>query len=218
MKMTKYGHSCVRLEKDGQVLVIDPGSFSKVPEALEGAGTVLVTHEHPDHVDQDAVLESMSSNPELELYAPETVAARLGQTAPELSARIHSLASGDQLQLAGFAVRAVGGQHALIHPLIPVVANLGYLIDGSVYHPGDSFIVPPDAQVHTLLVPLHAPWSKTSEVIDFVIAVGPDKAFPIHDALVNDAGRGLVESHLRSIGGSYGTAYESLTTGQSVTV
>src|ERR1700716_3389936 len=49
MRFTKLGHSCVRLDKDGAVLVIDPGTFSDAAAALNGAAAVLVTHEHPDH-------------------------------------------------------------------------------------------------------------------------------------------------------------------------
>ncbi|GAA1341558.1 MBL fold metallo-hydrolase [Arthrobacter roseus] len=218
MLMTKHGHSCVRLEKDGIVLVLDPGTLSRVPEALEGANAILVTHEHPDHIDQETVLAFMASNPALELYAPGGVAARLADAAPGIESRIHHLDAGQSAELVGFQVRAVGGQHALIHPRIPVVANLGYVIDETLYHPGDSFIVPENAAIQTLLVPLHAPWSKTAEVIDFVIAVGPERAYPIHDALLNDAGRALVENLLRSISAAHGTTFESLTAGENVNV
>lgn len=218
MLMTKHGHSCIRLEKDGKVLVLDPGTLSRVPEALEGASAILITHEHPDHIDQEIVLAFMAKNPALELYAPGGVAARLGDAAPAAGSRIHPLEAGDSTELAGFQIRAVGGQHALIHPRIPVVANVGYVIDESLYHPGDSFIVPEGADIRTLLVPLHAPWSKTSEVIDFVIAVRPDRAVPIHDALLNDAGRALVESLLLATSAAYGTTFESLPAGDSVNV
>jgi len=44
MRFTKLGHSCVRLEEDGVVLVIDPGTFTDAVSALNGAA-VLVTHE-----------------------------------------------------------------------------------------------------------------------------------------------------------------------------
>ena len=53
MQFTKLGHACVRLEKDGGVMVIDPGAFSG-DDALAGADVVLVTHEHFDHVVPDS--------------------------------------------------------------------------------------------------------------------------------------------------------------------
>ena len=46
MRLTKLGHACVRLDKDGAALVIDPGVWSQAAEALSGASAVLVTHEH----------------------------------------------------------------------------------------------------------------------------------------------------------------------------
>ena len=63
MRFTKLGHSCVRLDKDGAVLVIDPGTFSDAAAALDGAAAVMVTHEHPDHLDADAIRAALSSDP-----------------------------------------------------------------------------------------------------------------------------------------------------------
>jgi L-ascorbate metabolism protein UlaG (beta-lactamase superfamily) len=65
MRFTKLGHSCVRLEKDGATLVIDPGTFTDAPAALAGAAAVMVTHEHPDHLDADAIRAALSGDPDL---------------------------------------------------------------------------------------------------------------------------------------------------------
>ena len=54
MRLTKYTHACVRLERDGSVLVIDPGIWSE-PHALLGTHAVLVTHEHCDHLYWDHI-------------------------------------------------------------------------------------------------------------------------------------------------------------------
>ncbi|NED07143.1 MBL fold metallo-hydrolase, partial [Streptomyces sp. SID6648] len=51
MKLIKKSHACVRLEKDGGTLVLDPGGFTEEDAAL-GADAILVTHEHPDHFDE----------------------------------------------------------------------------------------------------------------------------------------------------------------------
>jgi L-ascorbate metabolism protein UlaG (beta-lactamase superfamily) len=218
MKLTKFTHACVRLEKDGRVLVLDPGNFSETETALAGAEAVLVTHEHADHVDVDAVAAALLGNGSLALFAPDGVAAQLRGKAPGASGRIHAVVPGEDFEAAGFAVRSFGGQHALIHPTIPVVANIGYLIDSNVYHPGDSFVVPDGADVKTLLVPIHAPWNKVGEVVDFVIGVRAAKAFPIHDALLNPNGQGLIEGHVTRIGARYGTEYRHLASGDSVEV
>jgi len=225
MKLTKFTHACVRLEKDGQVLVIDPGTFSESEEALAGAHAVLVTHEHNDHIDRPAVLAALRSNSSLEVYAPAGVAKSLTEGAEadatgseELANRIHTVEPGSDFEAAGFPVRTFGGQHAIIHAQIPVVSNIGYLVDGNVFHPGDSFVVPDGINVQTLLVPIHAPWSKVGEVVDFVISVRAPKAFPVHDGLLNELGRGIVEGHVTRIGARYGTTYTRLAPRESVEI
>ncbi|WP_104165770.1 MBL fold metallo-hydrolase [Arthrobacter sp. SX1312] len=211
MRLTKYTHSCVRLEQDGSVLVVDPGSFSEVEEALEGAAAVLITHEHPDHVAVDRVVAVLAADPSMGLWAPpavvDAVVEGLGAAAGE---RVHPVAGGEEFTAGGFRVRTFGGQHALIHPLIPVIANVGFLVEESVYHPGDSLIVPHGIAVGTLLVPVHAPWSKLAEVVDFVASVRAPRAFQIHDALLNEAGLGIVEGHLTRLGARYGTSFRHL--------
>jgi L-ascorbate metabolism protein UlaG (beta-lactamase superfamily) len=218
MKLTKFTHACVRLEKDGKVLVFDPGNFSETDQALAGADTVLVTHEHPDHIDVDAVTAALLSDGSLQLFAPAGVAAQLREKAPDAGPRIHTVVPGEDFETAGFTVRSFGGQHALIHPQIPVVPNIGYFVDSNVYHPGDSFIVPDGVEVRTLLVPIHAPWNKVGEVVDFVIGVRAPTAFPIHDGLLNENGRRLVEGHVTRFGAKYGTEYRHLSSGDSVEV
>lgn len=218
MKLTKYTHACIRLEKDGRVLVLDPGNFSETGPALAGAEAVLITHEHADHIDVEAVAGALRGNPQTTVFAPAGVADQLRAEVPEAVARINAVEPGTSCDVAGFAVRSFGGQHALIHPQIPVVPNIGYLIDDNVYHPGDSFIIPDGISVKTLLVPLHAPWSKSAEVVDFVIGVRAPRAFQIHDGLLNDNGLKIVEGHVKRIGAKYGTDYAHLRPGESVEV
>lgn len=218
MKLTKYTHACVRLEKDGRVLVLDPGTFSETTEALDGAHAVLITHEHGDHMDVAAVTGALETAAGIAVFAPAGVAAQLRGEAPQAAERIHTVEPGSTFDAAGFTVRSFGGQHALIHPQIPLVANIGYLVDGNVYHPGDSFIVPDGLSVRTLLVPIHAPWNKAAEVIDFVISVRAPQAFQIHDGLLNETGLKMVEGHVARLGGKYGTTFTHLAPRESVEV
>ncbi|MCP3783262.1 MBL fold metallo-hydrolase [Micromonospora sp. A3M-1-15] len=187
MQVTKYTHSCVRLEHDGGVLVVDPGVYSE-PEALDGVDAVLITHEHPDHVNVEALTRALDRRP-VPVLGPASLAGALGDAAEALTVVV----PGESFTAAGVAVRAYGGQHAVIHPDIPVVQNLGYVFNDVVYHPGDSLVVPDDIQVDTLFAPIHAPWSKFSEVLDFIRAVAPRRAFALHDGLLNDRGFGVLD-------------------------
>jgi L-ascorbate metabolism protein UlaG (beta-lactamase superfamily) len=186
MRFTKLGHSCVRLEKDGAVLVVDPGSFSDAAAALDGAAAVLVTHEHPDHLDADAIRAALSTDPDLTLWANQSICAQFG----EFGDRVHEVGHGDAVEVAGFDVHVYGVDHALIHSDIPLVINTGFLVDSEVFHPGDSWTVP-EEPVRTLLVPISAPWLKAGEMIDYFRQVAPDRGYAIHDAILNEAGLAL---------------------------
>jgi L-ascorbate metabolism protein UlaG (beta-lactamase superfamily) len=52
-----------------------------------------------------------------------------------------------------------------------------------VLHPGDSF-TPPGRQLDALLLPTGAPWLKLSEAVDYLRAVAPGVAVPIHQAVL----------------------------------
>ena len=187
MQVTKYAHSCLRLEHDGAVLVVDPGVFSD-PAALDGADAVLITHEHPDHVDVATLTRALERRP-VPVHGPASLAGVLGDAAEALV----TVEPGQSLTVAGTPVRTYGGQHAVIHPDIPVIQNIGYLFADVVYHPGDALFVPDDVQVDTLFAPIHAPWSKFSEVLDFIRAVAPRRAYALHDGLLNDNGFGVLD-------------------------
>lgn len=197
MKLTKKTHACVRLEKDGRTLVIDPGGFSE-EDAAVGADAVLVTHEHPDHFAEDRLRAALEAQPAAEIWAPRSVADRISAAFP---GRVHTVGNGDTFEAAGFGVQVHGELHAVIHPDIPRITNVGYLVDGAVFHPGDALTVP-DQPVDTLLLPLHAPWSKVSEVIDYVREVRPRRAFDVHDALLADLAFPLYLGQLAALGGT----------------
>ncbi|QNV40700.1 MBL fold metallo-hydrolase [Rothia amarae] len=208
MKLIKYSHSCIRLQNNNKTLVLDPGNFSEVEEALEGADFILITHAHPDHFEAEKVAAFLEAHPETELYAPQAVIDDLKDKAKD--AKLHNAEAEESFSLEGFDIKTFGGQHALIHPLIRTIDNVGYLINDELFHPGDSLVVPHQLKVKTLLVPIHAPWNKIQEVIDYIIAVGAEKAYPIHNALLSENGHGIIEGQLKNFGEKYGTEYVHL--------
>ncbi|MFF8916198.1 MBL fold metallo-hydrolase [Streptomyces sp. NPDC015032] len=205
--LTKKTHSCIRLEKDGRTLVIDPGGFSE-QDAAVGADALLVTHEHPDHFDEGRLRAGMEANPAAEIWTLRSVADRLSAAFP---GRVHTVGHGDTFSVAGFDVQVHGELHAVIHPDIPRITNIGFLVDGSVFHPGDALTVP-ERPVDTLMLPVMAPWNKISEVIDYVREVKPRRAIDIHDALLTDLARPIYDHQIGSLGG---TDHGRLTPGDS---
>lgn len=197
MNLTKRLHSCVQLEKDGRTLVIDPGAFSEADAGL-GADVLLVTHEHPDHFEEGRIRAALDANPAAELWTARSVAQKLSAAYP---GRVHAVGHGDAFEAAGFEVRVHGELHAVIHPDIPRVTNVGFLVDASLFHPGDALTVP-DAPVDTLMLPVHAPWNKVAEVIDYVREVKPRQAIDIHDAYLADIARPIYDMALDNLGGA----------------
>jgi len=206
MQLTKLGHSCVRLGKNDSTLVIDPGVWSG-PDALAGARAVLVTHEHPDHLNADALRAAMTADSDLELWSTASVAEKLG----EFGRRAHVVAHGDRFSAAGFDVHVYGRDHARIVPQIPVIANVCFGVDGEVFHPGDSLTVPED-RFPTVLVPVSAPWLKFSEAADFIASTAPTRGYAIHDAIISEFGLGLVSNLLNLVSGGSVTRVEPGTT------
>lgn len=198
MRLTKKAHACVRLEKDGRTLVIDPGGFSE-QDAASGADAILVTHEHADHFDEGRLRAALESRPGAEIWALKSVAEQIAAAFP---GRVHTVGHGDTFTAAGFDVQVHGELHAVIHPDIPRITNVGYLVDGGrVFHPGDALTVP-DVPVETLMLPVMAPWNKISEVIDYVREVGPQRAYDIHDALLTDLARPIYDRQIGALGGA----------------
>ncbi|MET7617433.1 MBL fold metallo-hydrolase [Streptomyces sp. NPDC005408] len=197
MRLMKKTHSCIRLEKDGQTLVIDPGTFSEQDAAI-GADVILVTHEHLDHFNEDRLRAALEANPGAGIWTLRSVAEKISAAFP---GRVHTVGHGDTFTAAGFDVQVHGELHAVIHPDIPRITNVGYLVDGSVFHPGDALTVP-DHPVETLMLPVQAPWSKISEVIDYVREVKPRRAIDIHDALLTDLARPVYDRQIGELGGA----------------
>jgi len=202
VRITKFTHSCVTFERDGRVLVVDPGVWSE-PGALVGADAVLVTHEHTVHVDALRL-----AGLDVPVYAPAE--ARIDTLGLDL--RVVPVSVGETFDAAGFSVRAVGGRHATVFDGRPDCANLGYIVEESAYHPGDSLFVP-DVPVHALFVPLQASWLKAAEAIEFVRAVRPELTVPIHEGQVNERGLAALNSWL---GETTGPGYRWLAPRQSL--
>ncbi|MFI6757707.1 MBL fold metallo-hydrolase [Micromonospora sp. NPDC050417] len=212
MRLTKKGHSCMRVEQEGTVLVLDPGAYSE-PDALVGADAVLITHEHPDHFAEDRIRAAAQNDPRLRLFANRAVAAKLDG----LGNRVQVVGDGDTFSVEGFEVEVHGELHAVIHPDIPRITNVGYLVNGRLFHPGDA-LTPLGRPVDTLLLPAHAPWSKTAELIEYVREVRPERVVPMHDAGLSEIGRGMVRTLVGGGGPQTPASYQVVGDGETVEV
>lgn len=213
MQLTKFGHACVALEEDDRRLVIDPGGLTD-PAALRGASAVLVTHEHFDHFSEATLRAAAEADPGLEIWTNAAVAAQLDG----LGNRVHRTGEGDAFTAAGFEIQVYGTWHAVIHTDIPRITNIGFLVDGRVFHPGDALTVPDQPGLDALLLPVHAPWSTIGHLVDYVREVAPKYAYAIHDGALNDTGIAMVGGLLGEHGPGIGAGYARLAAGDTVPV
>jgi L-ascorbate metabolism protein UlaG (beta-lactamase superfamily) len=208
MRLTKLGHSCLLVEEGGARLLLDPGTLSGGFEELEGLTAVLFTHQHADHLDKARLRGLLDRNPRARVISDQGSAEPLGQAGAE----VEVVADGQELDVGGVGVRVAGRDHAVIHPDIPVVPNVGYLVGGRLFHPGDAF-TEPGQPVEVLAVPAAAPWLKLSEPIDYLRAVRPKVAVPVHDLVLSDAGRSIHYRQLEQLGAKGGATLRSLDDG-----
>lgn len=211
MRITKLGHACVRIEYDGASVVVDPGVFTD-PGAVDGAGAVLITHEHPDHYLPDHLRRT-----DARVFTTGAVAARIREDAPDVAERVTVVSPGEEFD-AGVPVRAVGELHAVIHPEFPRVANSGYVLDlggTRVYHPGDA-LTEPGQPVDVLCVPVSAPWMRAAEAIEFARAVKAPRNLAIHDRVYSEAGLGIVDGHMNAFLPQEGLSYVRLQDGEEL--
>ncbi len=200
MRVTKLEHATLKIEHAGSVLVIDPGVFT-TPIVDQGSVVAIVlTHEHPDHWTPDQLTRLITRNPEAVIFGPQGVATAATDF------EVDVVTAGDTREVGPFTLEFFGEKHAVIHESIPVPDNVGVLVNGTLFYPGDAFTVPA-VEVDTLAAPAGAPWLKVGEAMDYVVAVAPKRAFPTHDMTLSVAGRNMhgdrLKSSVEKVGGEW---------------
>jgi L-ascorbate metabolism protein UlaG (beta-lactamase superfamily) len=140
--LTWLGHSTVVIDVDGTRLLTDPVLRRRVwhlrRESAVDAGRVdgiLVSHTHFDHLDRASLSRFDRSLP---VVAPRGVGKLLRGWG---FSRVHEAAAGEELELAGVAIRATHAEHESSRgPLSARTASLGYVVEGptTVYFAGDT--------------------------------------------------------------------------------
>jgi L-ascorbate metabolism protein UlaG (beta-lactamase superfamily) len=210
MKITKFEHACLLLESSGKSLIIDPGSFTTPLVGTNNVVAIVITHEHADHWTDDQLKRIVERNPDLRIFAPAGVAA----AATDFDITV--VDGGDSIEVEPFTLRFFGSKHAVIHSSIPVVDNVGVLVNDVLYYPGDSFTIPEGVEIDTLAVPAGAPWLKIGEVIDFVEAVKPRRSFPTHEMVLSAAGKSIANDRIKAATEAVGGEFVALEPNESI--
>jgi L-ascorbate metabolism protein UlaG (beta-lactamase superfamily) len=200
MRLIHLGHACILLEVADTRLLIDPGIWS--PRAFEqrDLAAVFVTHQHPDHLDQERLPDLLQANPGAALFSDPGTARILRGSGLDAEA----FEDDDEVSVGGVTVGAAGQDHALIHEDIPRISNTGVRVsaDGepTFFHPGDALDADP-GPIDVLAFPLNAPWMRSREMTGFLRRFNAPHAVPIHDALLSERGRTLYLTQAANLGG-----------------
>jgi L-ascorbate metabolism protein UlaG (beta-lactamase superfamily) len=212
MRITKHEHAALRVDDHGQTLLIDPGSFTLPLDELTHLVGIVITHEHADHWTPEHLDRILRDAPGTPIFAPSGVARAAD------GYEITVVAPGDTVQVGDFTLRFFGGMHAEIHSSLPLVENVGVLVDDELYYPGDSYAVPDGVAVGTLAAPLGAPWLKIGDAMDYVLAVQPRRAFGTHDMTLSAIGATMHRARLQWATEQHGGEFLALAPGESIEI
>lgn len=190
MKLTKLEHAALVLEDDGAKLFVDPGSFTTPITDAADTVAVVITHEHADHWTPEQLRRILKDSPDAVIYAPEGVA----KAASDFEVTV--VHAGDSVEAGPFALRFFGGKHAQIHSSIPIVDNIGVIVNESLVYPGDSFASPDLPEIEVLAVPSSAPWLKASEFMDYVLELKPKHSFSTHEMVNSVFGKQMADGRI----------------------
>jgi L-ascorbate metabolism protein UlaG (beta-lactamase superfamily) len=181
MKITHLGHACLLVETDDARILIDPGTYTAGFDDILDIDAVLITHKHDDHFDRGGVQRLLGANSEATLIVESAAAGTIAEWKHRWTVR--PVIAGDTFMINATEITAVGGVHKPLHPEIDFGTNVGYFFTQSgLLHPGDDLAIVPGVQI--LALPVSGPWQGLSEVVDYLRAVGPLIAFPMHEAIL----------------------------------
>jgi len=209
MKLTKFEHACLILEVADERLIIDPGVFTMPLGDFGDVVAIVVTHEHGDHWTPEQLQRIIERNPDVVIYGPAGVVAAAGDIA------VTEVKDGDEIEIGAFNLKFFGEKHAVIHSSIPVIDNVGVLVNDELFYGGDALVVPP-VKVSTLAAPVGAPWLAIGDAMDYVVAVAPKRVFPVHEMVLSVAGKGMGNDRLTWAAEQGGGSYFVLEPGESL--
>lgn len=210
MKLTKYGHACVFIEKNGKVLVIDAGNWTTLPDDLSNVVGVIYTHMHADHTHAPHLQKILDVNPEVKVFADATTLDQI----KDIDCTKTVISKDIQLQVGDFNINLYYTDHAVVWRQSPC-KNLAVLVDDFYYYPGDTFHTI-NKPVKIAGVPVSAPWLKLTEAIQFVHDIQAQVFIPTHNGLLNDVGHILTENVLKNFTSDTGKKIVSVPDCQSI--
>ena len=185
LKVTPVGHASVMLEFGGKVIHVDPlgkmGDYDKLPKA----DLILITHEHGDHLDVDAISK---------IRTDKTVIVSSEAAAQGAKPSV-VMKNGDARTELGLKIEAVPAYN-VVHkrdtgePFHPKGRGNGYVITFGglrVYVAGDTEDIPEMKDLKNIdvaFLPVNLPFTMTGEMAaNAVKVIKPKYLYPYHYAM-----------------------------------
>lgn len=177
MRLIRFPQSCLVVEVGGARIAIDPGTFVTARFTLDDLGpldAVLYTHRHADHLDI-AVVDDLLAR-DTRLYGNADVTDLLG------ASRCTTVTDGSPLTVAGVDVLPRDLPHVVLVDGSPGPPNTGFLLDGTLFHPGDGMELT-GLTAQAAAVPISGPSISFHDAYRLVRALGAAHVVPIHHDL-----------------------------------
>lgn len=165
-------------EGDARIL-FDPGIWSTGYRDLRNLDVLLITHEHPDHLDIGSIKVIKEHNLEIRIFTNGGV----GKILSENAVPFELLEDGNSTRVNNVLIEAFGRKHATIYPTLSVVDDTGYMIAERFFYAGDALHIPPKP-VEIFAMTAYAPWGTLEQLVDQVKAIKPRICFPVHDGII----------------------------------
>lgn len=205
MTIKKLGHCCLLIKVNDATILTDPGMFSTSQNDLTGINAVVITHEHGDHLHIDSMKAIVKNNPSAAIITNSGVGKQL-----DAAGIPHQVVEGTaKTSVKGVEIEAFDCKHEEIFEEYGQVQNTGYFIGGELFYPGDSFGTP-QREIKTLALPVAGPWCRLPDAIRYAIRMKPQKAFPVHDAVIVKGFRGFASQIVTEILKKHNTAFTHL--------
>lgn len=208
MQVTKFIHSCLFIEEADKRFLIDPGNYTKEENVLDisllkSLDYLLITHEHPDHMDITLIKEVINKFPAVKIMSNDSVAGLLNKEGIDVNTESDQIVKLEQVP------------HEKVFGSNPP-ENVMFTIAGKLADPGDAHHFQTKAPV--LALPIQAPWGSLAEAVNLAESLRPQVILPIHDWHWNEKAREAFYKRLEDYFAKLGIKFIPLKTGESVNI
>lgn len=197
MEITKLVHSCLLINKDGKKILVDPGVYSWNNESVKSfnftdLSSIVVTHNHPDHLDDEFANAVKTASPNAKWYGTQQAVDQL-----------KSLGIDAFTNSQDNYVKFINSEHADLSPWYgEQPEHTSYLLFGEVLVSGDCQTLNSAHGARILAGAINGgPWGAVVGFAKMIESMSdrPKIVLPLHDWHWNDEAREGIYSNLPNV-------------------